>query len=231
LNRVILTRDYVEFKFSNLKQCLYKRKTVRIFKSQEISKELLSTLLYYSFGYIHDVDKSSDNIFDIARRKATPSGGNLHPTEVYIITNNITSLENSLYHYNAENHALDCIQQNITLEWLPQALLGQHFSVSANIHVFLTFKFNVGAWKYPHSRGYRAALLDVGHLSQTFQLVSTALGLNTWITGAFEDTKINTVLNIDGENESTLFYLSAGMSDGQSIPLEFSQIAQELAVV
>jgi hypothetical protein len=38
-------------------------------------------------------------------------------------------------------------------------------------------------------------------------------------------------LNIDGENESTLFYLSAGMSDGQSIPLEFSQIAQELAVV
>lgn len=211
----------IQFKVSDFWTCLNQRKTVRVFKDEVMPLNTLSVLLYLSFGYIHDKENDPNQTFSIGKRKASPSGGNLHPTDVYIITKDILSLENGLYHYDAENHSLDTMQQNMAIDWLPKALLGQYFSENANVHIFLTSKFNLSAWKYPHSRAYRVALLDIGHISQTFQLVSTALGLNTWMTAAFEDTRINAFLNIDGENESVLFYLCSGSSDGQSIPPEF----------
>lgn len=214
--------DVELFKFPELKDCLKKRKTVRVFKDEVISINILSTLLYYSFGYIHQPSE----IGEIGKRKASPSGGNLHPTEAYIITKDIGSLENGLYFYDADSHSLNTLRRNATTDWLPKGLLGQYFSQNANIHVFLTFRFSLGAWKYPHSRGYRAALLDVGHISQTFQLVATALGLNTWITGAFEDSTINTYLGIDGENEAVIFYLSAANSNGEVNRPEFYQLEE-----
>jgi nitroreductase len=60
--------------------------------------------------------------------------------------------------------------------------------------------------------------MDVGHVSQTFQLSTTAHGLQTWITGAFNDDKISKILNINSREESPMFFLGAGRGNGHSIP-------------
>jgi SagB-type dehydrogenase family enzyme len=73
-------------------------------------------------------------------------------------------------------------------------------------------------WKYPHSRAYRVALFDAGHLSQTVQLVATALGLRTWITAAFYDNELNDLLALDGGgNEHALLVVGLGTGDVDAI--------------
>ncbi|BET12452.1 hypothetical protein THI4931_34940 [Pandoraea sputorum] len=56
--------------------------------------------------------------------------------------------------------------------------------------------------------------MDVGCLVQTFQLVSTALRIQSWPTGYFIDVDVNTLLGIDGVSESALFFLGAGYGEG-----------------
>jgi hypothetical protein len=52
--------------------------------------------------------------------------------------------------------------------------------------------------------------MDVGHLSQTFNLVATAHNLNTWLTGYFIDDLLNNLIKIDGFKEHSLFVLAGG---------------------
>ncbi|MNY40178.1 Nitroreductase family protein [compost metagenome] len=74
----------------------------------------------------------------------------------------------------------------------------------------MSSRFDKLWWKYPHSRAYRSALMDVGHLSQTFNLVATAHNLNTWLTGYFIDDLLNKLIKIDGFKEHSLFVVAGG---------------------
>jgi SagB-type dehydrogenase family enzyme len=65
-------------------------------------------------------------------------------------------------------------------------------------------------WKYPHSRSYRLALLDVGHLSQTFHLACAAHSLKSWLTGVFYDDELARRLQLDGTREAVLLTVGAG---------------------
>lgn len=59
-------------------------------------------------------------------------------------------------------------------------------------------------------------LMDVGHLSQTFQLLATALGLQTWLTGYFHDKEINSLLKLIVPNEQVIFVVGAGHGSGSA---------------
>ena len=55
-----------------------------------------------------------------------------------------------------------------------------------------------------------------GHISQTFQLVATSLGLGTWLTGALKDDQVEALLRLLESNaEQPLFFVGCGRSDGQ----------------
>ena len=71
--------------------------------------------------------------------------------------------------------------------------------------------------KYLHSRAYREIFLDAGHLSQTFQLVATALSLNTWLSGYFRDDDLMEFLRIQGENKVPIIFVGGGK--GERTPL------------
>ena len=43
--------------------------------------------------------------------------------------------------------------------------------------VFFTAVFARQLWRYPYSRAYRAALIEAGHVCQTFLLAATSLRL------------------------------------------------------
>ena len=67
-------------------------------------------------------------------------------------------------------------------------------------------------WKHRVSRVYRAFLLDAGHLSQSFLLVSTALGLGAFCIGIIGDIAIERELSLDGVKEVALFVVGVGPS-------------------
>ena len=196
-----------------LVDALLERKTSRSFIADPISLQTVADAMYWTFGTVHG-DKREDmleaGIRPVGYRRTSPSGGSLHPSEAYLVALHITGLRRGIYHYRASKHQLTLVTEQIDGETLGQLLCAQMFARNLAFGVFITCRFDKMWWKYPHSRAYRVALLDVGCLAQTFQLVVTGLGLNSWITGYFLDREINRLLGVDEINESVLFFLGAG---------------------
>ena len=97
---------------------------------------------------------------------------------------------------------------------LGQLLCGQHFINNLPVGLFITSRFDKLWWKYEHSRAYRMSYVEAGHISQTFQLVATSLGLNTWLTGALTDDQVETLLGLNDSAEQPLFFVGCGKSNG-----------------
>jgi SagB-type dehydrogenase family enzyme len=52
--------------------------------------------------------------------------------------------------------------------------------------------------------------MDAGHIAQNLQLAATALGLGCCTIGAFYDEENNEVLEVDGEEETTIYLAAVG---------------------
>jgi SagB-type dehydrogenase family enzyme len=200
-------------------QVLQNRKTSRSFDNIPIEIETLSTLLHIVFGNFHPEqdDYSKYGFRQVGLRKTSPSAGGLHPSEAYVLAFNVNGLESGIYHYQAHKHVLSYIQKEDLSLKMTKLLCGQYFAEKLSFGIFITSRFDKIWHKYPHSRAYRVALLDVGHLSQTFQLTATALGLNTWLSGVFLDAEVSRLLQIDDATEQPLFFVGAGIGDNSPL--------------
>lgn len=211
------TANFSIEKFSTV---LFSRKTVRQFVDKPINLDTFSQLLFFSFGYIHGPWKELEdaNLQTPFKRKSSPSGGCLHPIDVFIFLHNIENIESGLYKYLPQKHALKKIgsaEQNMFVE----ALQGQDFFINSSAMFILSANFSASWEKYHHSRAYRVILLDAGHLSQTFQLVATSLGLQSWITANFSESMLTSIFN--NEDMNPLMLLSTGFSQGEALPASF----------
>jgi len=203
------------------------RKTCRKFYPKPISLTDLSTILFSTFGLMHGeewLDFSSKGLMQTAIRKSTPSSGGLHIEEAYIVIYRVHDIDQGLYHYNVKTHTLTLIRTDDFEEHVINMNVQQFYSYGLSFGVYITARFEKLWWKYKHSRAYSAALLDIGHVSQTFQLSATALGLNTWLTGHFFDNQVEEFLEIDGLNESAILFVGAGFGKGETFPNEMLAI-------
>ena len=64
-------------------------------------------------------------------------------------------------------------------------------------------------------RGYRYALLDIGHLGQNIYLSSTCLDLAIMTTCGFYDDEANKLLRLDGVNETAMYVAFIGKGSGR----------------
>lgn len=210
-------------------EALRKRKTCRNFNGGSTTVETLSTLLYTSLGPIHEgwSDLEDNDLQLLGRRKTFPSGGGLHPEEAYIVALNVVGLNPGLYHYNSDHHYLTLIKEGNFEDHLVTLMAGQYFLKGLAFGMFLTARFDKSWWKYPHSRSYRVVLMDSGHASQTILLTSTTLGLNTWLSGAFSDSKVKEFLEIKEDGEAPLMFIAGGHGDSNSLnPLMIEMVGR-----
>ncbi|MFO3724971.1 SagB/ThcOx family dehydrogenase [Pseudomonas sp. HLMP] len=197
---------------------LERRQTVRSFLDKPVPLEVVSHLLQFSLGFMpsREVNAPDDLSMTLCRRRCSPSGGGLNATEGYLYVNNVMGLAPGIYYYDSSRHALhlctDCLPS------LGIVLAGQHFANNLPVGLFLTSRFDKYWWKYPHSRAYRMALIEVGHIAQTFQLIATDQGLGTWLTGAMDEDAIEPLLKLGNSAEQLLFFVGAGFSDGSHTP-------------
>jgi len=200
----------------SLSQTLVGRNTSRSFNEQAISIEQVGTLLYLTLGYLNERRGAQEASCPDAleARRSSPSGGGLNACEGYLYVRNVTGLAPGIYAYHPDAHALSLIQ-SLPAEPLGNLLCSQHFINPLPFGLFLTSRFDKLWWKYPHSRAYRMAFVETGHVSQTFLMVATALGLDTWLTGALADREVEHLLGLEGACEQPLFFVGCGHGDGQ----------------
>jgi len=191
---------------------LSKRKTVRTFnRDVSLTQEQLSLILYYVFG-CHGLYNVFEDI--VAIKKTSPSGGGLHPTEVYPLILNVEGVQPGAYHYNIKDHSLDLmirLERSEAEEWADEFTAGQSYPRSVQALFVMTSRFYRNFWKYrKHQKAYSVLLMDAAHLSQTFYLVCTDLGLGPFVTGAINSINIDKRLGLDSFEEGAIVVCGCG---------------------
>ena len=151
----------------------------------------------------------------VVLRKTSPSGGSLHPIEVYPLVRAVEGIEPGLYHYNVEHHGLEPIERarrRTRPEAVARSFLGgQWYFASAQVLFVMAARFDRSFWKYrDHDKAYSAILLDAGHLSQTLYLVCGELGLGAFVAGAINDATIDERLGLAAFEEGSLAVCGCG---------------------
>lgn len=180
-------------------EVLKKRRSIRSYSPEALRTSDLSFLLWASTGIQR---KQNDHEF-----RTAPSAGALYPIETYLAANNVEGLERGLYHYNIPAHALEELKIGALGEELAHGALEQEMCEEAPVVFVWTAVFGRSKWKYKQ-RAYRYVYLDAGHIAQNLALSAASIGLGSCQIGAIFDDEINSILGVDGIEESTI-YLSA----------------------
>lgn len=176
-------------------EVIRRRKSIRVFSSDPLSKVDLSFLLWASSG-IQRVEHGYEF-------RTAPSAGALYPIETYIAANNVENLKEGIYHYNIKNHALEEIKTGNFGDDLSHAALDQMMCANASVVFIWTAVFRRSKWKYLQ-RAYRYIYLDAGHIAQNLALAAASIACGSCHVGAFFDDEINSIVGIDGAEESAL---------------------------
>jgi SagB-type dehydrogenase family enzyme len=115
-----------------------------------------------------------------------------------------------LYHYASDRHALECLRRGTSAKRIRAYLPHSGYFAGASALVLFTAMFERQMWRYPYSRAYRAALIEVGHICQTFCLAATSLGLASFAVMGLADSVIERDLGVDGVGESVLYAAGVG---------------------
>ncbi|MEM7336397.1 MAG: SagB/ThcOx family dehydrogenase [Chloroflexota bacterium] len=188
-----------------LEDVLLQRKSSTNFSGQPICRTSLDTLLFYCLGQ----RERGEN--DNKTTRMYPSAGALYPTEAYLLNVDIDGLNRGVYHYNAVEHALEHLyrKDEALLDLKDYILFPESELEKISAVVVLTSVFTRTKEKYGE-RGYRFGLLEAGHVSQNFYLVSTALGIELCSMGGYLDLELEARLGIDGITESVVCAMAIG---------------------
>lgn len=186
----------------SLDKALRRRKSIRDFQKKPMSKGQLSYLLWASTGIQrHETSYAF---------RTAPSAGALYPIETYVIVNHVEGLQAGLYHYGIRDHQLELLAQRELRRQIAEAALGQMMCEAAPVVLVWSAVFERCKWKYGQ-RAYRYIYLDAGHVAENLALAAVSLGLGTCEIGALFDDHVNTILGIDGVEESVICMAVVGV--------------------
>ena len=189
-----------------LANVLYARRTWRRYSAQPVTIDELATILARSAGVQQWVEGGAVTI----PLKTSPSGGARHATECYVVARDVKGLKKGIYHYAPARHGLTRIGKAVSAARIRSYVPGSEYFAKASAMVFFTSIFARILWRYPYARAYRAALIESGHVCQTFLLAATSLGLAPFSVMALADSVIERDLGIDGIRESVLYAAGVG---------------------
>lgn len=186
-----------ESKFS-IEEVMLKRRSHRNYVKSAISLEDLSQLLWVAYGIT-----KPDNSRPIFRGgfRTAPSAGATFPLEVYAIVGNVKDIEPAVYRYISDGHKLEKVLDEDIRPGLAKAALNQEMIEDAPASLFFSAIFERTMQRYGDRGRERYVCMEIGHVAQNVYLQAEALGLGTCAIGAFNDSKISEVMQLQAEEE------------------------------
>lgn len=209
-----------------LEALLRRRVTCRNFdRDRPLPLADFSHTLYRAFAARATSDLPSITVM----KRAVPSAGGLHPTEAYLLVQNVEGLAPGLYHYHPIDHALEPLQAIDRADTAALALrlvAGQRHFMDAHVVIALASRFRRTFWKYrDHAKSYRAVILDAGHLSQMLYLAAGERGLAAFITAAVNEVDIERTFALDPAHEGVIAVCGFGWRGDRVDEIEFDPLA------
>ena len=177
-----------------LDDALYSRHSVRHFDPNYVlSFGTLSSILNKSFGISDKRMYLFDDVKTPCRNYG--SGGGLYPIDVYLLIKNCEKLKEGFYKYQPYSKSLFYIGNNTDFQ---EIIIGDNFDFnSINFGVFYSYSLSRNYIKYGEL-GILAAAVEIGLMSQNFELISTSYGLGTCQIAGFDKKLIEKQLGLDG---------------------------------
>ena len=192
--------------------------------SRPLSADDFASTLYRTFA----ARAVSDEPGIAVMKRAVPSAGGLHPTEAYLLVQNVEGVTPGLYHYHPIDHALEPLGDLPGSESATLALrivAGQRHFMKAHVLIVLASRFRRTFWKYRnHAKAFRAVILDAGHLSQMLYLAATERGLAAFITAAVNERDIEEIFGLDPMLEGVLAVSGFGWRGERVDEVEFDPL-------
>lgn len=182
----------------SLEEVLFRRRSVRNFKSEILLIEEISQLLWSTQG----ITEKNWGL------RTAPSAGALYPLEIYAVVGNVKDLDAGVYKYNTEKHSLIKTLDGDRRRELYNSALQQESILQAPVSFIIAALFQRTAIKYGQ-RAERYVWIEVGHAAQNLLLQATALDLGAVPIGAFYDDKVKKALNLN-KDEEPLYIIPVG---------------------
>ena len=137
--KISLPRSWT-LKEARITPLLQNRRSLRKYLMEPLSFEELAFLLWASQGI---TAKSGKYSF-----RTAPSGGALYPIETYFSANLVEDLDPGIYHFDAENFALDRVREGDQAEAVAAACLNQKFMARSAVTFLWTAVYRRAMSKY-----------------------------------------------------------------------------------
>ncbi|MCH5138634.1 SagB/ThcOx family dehydrogenase, partial [Clostridiaceae bacterium UIB06] len=145
-----------------------------------------------------------------ATLRTVPSAGARHSFETYLAVFNVQGLRKGIYRYLPLEHKLLFLYSTEDMESkLNLATLNQKFvSKSSVTFIWSTIPYRM-EWRYDIAAPKLIAL-DAGHICQNLYLAAESINAGVCAIAAYDQNKIDELLQIDGENELTVYLAAVG---------------------
>ena len=180
-----------------------KRRSERTYASKPLTLEELSFLLWATQGLSGTIHRGNVSL------RTVPSAGARHPFETYLLLQRVEEIEVGLFRYLPIEHALCLLDKNEDLpERIHEAAFRQYVLDSAITFMWSAIPYRT-EWRYA-SVSPKLIALDAGHLCQNLYLASVSIDAGACAIGAYDQDKIDKVLDLDGKNELTVYMATVG---------------------
>ena len=200
--------------------------TVSAFQSagdRPLDREGLATVLFFCAG--------------LTKKKIYPGGeehhfraaactGALYEIEIYAVCGDLPGLGAGVYHFSPADFALRRLREGDFRGELMSAAAGEEAISRAPATLVLTAISWRNAWKY-QARAYRHFFWNSGTILANLLATTASAGLSSKVVRGFIDRRIDRLLGMDDERESSLCLVPLGTNDSVNPCREIPTIAHK----
>ena len=187
----------------DLRTAMMRRQSCRTYSDAPLTLEELSFLLWATQGVKLKLDSGH-------ALRTVPSAGCRHAFETYLCVLNVTGLEKGIYRYlPLEHHLIFEFDIENPERKITKAALGQSFAGDAAVTFIWTAIPYRMEWRYGLA-AHKVIALDAGHLCQNLYLACEAIDAGTCAIAAYDQEKMDSMLNLDGKDEFTIYLAPVG---------------------
>lgn len=133
--------------------------------------------------------------------RPVPSGGSLHPTELYLALGTGWQIPAGMYHYDSAHHALDQLRLGDFTPAIAKCFPGQCWPTQGSLALFPAISIQKNHQKYTNL-SYWLQTLDAGILIEQLHLVARCLQFSATAHLRFPDAPLHHLLGLDTYEEN-----------------------------
>ncbi len=188
---------------ASLVEAISNRESKRSFTNEPLELEELSFLLWSTQGI-------REELYSGHAYRVVPSAGCRHSFETYIAAFEVKGLEEAIYRYLPLEHKLTKVTECDDMgKKVTKAARGQSFvGNSAATFIWTTIPYRM-EWRYGEA-SYKVIAIDAGHVCQNLYMACEAVNCGTCAIAAYDQDLMDSLLEVDGEDEFTIYLAPVG---------------------